>query len=41
MVGSFDKHIFIKGSSSTEYPRTYFTVNGVGDLKAIFNSDNI
>lgn len=42
IVGYFDEHIFIKGSSSsTEYPRTYLTVSGVGDLKAIFNSDNI
>ena len=41
MVGYFDEHIFIKGSSSTEYPRKYIIVNGVGDLKAIFNSDNI
>ena len=41
IVGHFDEHIFIKGNSSTEYPMTYLTVNGDGDLKAIFNSDNI
>lgn len=41
IVGYFDEHIFIKGSSSsTEYPLQQFTVNGTGDLKAIFNSDN-
>ena len=42
IVGYFDEHIFIKeSSSSAEYQMMYLTVSGNGDLKAIFNSDNI
>ena len=41
LVGYLDTYIYVTGTgSSTEYPLQQFTVNGTGDLKAIFNSDN-
>lgn len=41
LVGYLDTYIYVTGTgSSTQYPLQQFTVNGTGDLKVIFNSDN-